>query len=111
MDPDENPTCPYCREPAMLVTGEHLYKHRADLASKKFWVCDPCGARVGCHGKGANPLGRLANAELRRWKTLAHAKFDPHWKSGKMGRTAAYKRLAECLSERFVPRSSRCTLR
>jgi zinc-finger-containing domain len=94
-------TCDYCHRPAALVTGEAIYPHRPDLASKKFWHCEPCGAWVGCHPPhrkrkqaGTEPLGRLANAELRRAKQAAHAAFDPLWKSREMTRTEAYAWLA-----------------
>lgn len=97
-------TCQYCKQPAKLVTGEVIYPHRPDLASLNFWLCAPCGAYVGCHKKGAKsgrtvsdgtlPLGRLANAELRRLKSLAHGVFDPLWKDGGMHRKAAYSWLA-----------------
>ena len=41
-----------------------------------------------------SPLGRLANAELRRAKSAAHAAFDPLWKSKRMKRRDAYGWLA-----------------
>jgi len=97
-------TCPYCHRPAKLATGANIYPHRPDLVDKVFWRCAPCDAYVGCHPKhrkwsptGTTPLGRLANAELRREKQRAHAAFDPLWKSGEMRRTEAYKWLAEQL--------------
>jgi len=63
--------------------------------TKQFWNCDPCKAYVGCHPGTTNPLGRLANSELRKAKQKAHAAFDPIWKSGKLKRKAAYKWLAD----------------
>lgn len=99
-------TCPYCDKPAMLVTGLSIYPRREDLAGLKFWLCRPCDAYVGCHKKGVwlgpggqksdgtLPLGRLANAALRRAKSDAHAAFDPLWRSRGMTRAAAYKWLA-----------------
>ena len=94
-----NVTCPYCDRVAKLVTGHAIYPHRPDLFGKKFYLCSPCGAWVGCHpnGRGDKPLGRLANAELRKAKQVAHAAFDPLWKSGMMSRASAYKRLAESM--------------
>lgn len=99
------PICPYCNEPAKLVTGAELYRHRPDLATFKFWQCRPCDAYVGCHkrGTGTQPLGRLANAALRMWKGNAHTVFDPFWNSYKyverrrVARMAAYARLARDL--------------
>jgi hypothetical protein len=101
--------CPYCGQEAKLVNGQHVYPHRPDLKSLNFWACDPCDAYVGCHKEGATfllnkkqvrsdgtmPLGRLADARLRRAKSAAHAAFDPIWKGGSMSRHAAYAWLAE----------------
>lgn len=84
--------CPYCYEPARLVTGERIYPHRPDLAEKRFWHCEDCEAWVGCHPRnphfgqdGTAPLGRLADRALRQAKQRAHAAFDPLWqpRSGK----------------------------
>lgn len=96
--------CPYCRQPAVLVKGDHIYPHRMDLYQLNFWNCDPCFAYVGCHKKGAKvdgvksdgtiPLGRLADPYLRRAKSQAHAAFDPIWKNNHLTRSEAYKRLA-----------------
>ena len=98
------PTCPYCNRSAALVGGAHIYPNRPDLYGLKFWVCAPCDAYVGCHKAGAwvsgvrsdgtLPMGRLANAELRRAKQRAHATFDPIWKSNEMSRRQAYAWLA-----------------
>lgn len=103
--------CPYCDRPAKLLTGLQLYPHRQDLADQKFWRCPPCEAHVGCHRPGAwvwvggrrvtsdgtLPLGRLANAELRRAKHAAHEAFDPLWKPRRMTRQGAYVWLANRL--------------
>lgn len=91
--------CQYCKQPADKVRGSDVYPSRHDLHPLYFWRCIPCRAHVGCHkGKGWDqPLGRLANAELRAAKQAAHVAFDPVWKSGLMDRTAAYKWLAETL--------------
>lgn len=91
--------CPYCHNPAKLVGGDVIYPHRPDLFAKKFWQCLPCDAYVGTHkgSKDHQPLGRLANAELRAAKQRAHAAFDPIWKSGAMSRSEAYGALARLL--------------
>jgi hypothetical protein len=104
-------TCDYCGQPATLVGGDVIYPHRSDLRDKNFWRCVPCAAWVGCHpknarekglGTGSVPLGRLANGELRRAKSAAHAVFDQLWRSKRMGRREAYGWLAEQLG---VPQS------
>ena len=89
--------CPYCSNEAPLVDGSVIYPHRPDLHSKPFYQCAPCDAYVGCHPGTEKPLGRLANAELRRAKMAAHAAFDPLWRNGKQKRGNAYKWLAEQL--------------
>ena len=87
--------CPYCGGDAELSTGHKVYPHRPDLASLKIWACFPCDAWVGTHKNSGEPLGRLANAELRMAKRKAHAAFDPLWKSGQMSRKKAYALLSE----------------
>lgn len=94
--------CPYCDRPAKLVTGTVIYPHRPDLFEKWFWLCRADNAWVGCHpanrgNDGTKPLGRLANAELRKAKQAAHAAFDPLWRSGAMKRRSAYAWLADAL--------------
>lgn len=90
--------CPYCDSNPKLVDGSVIYPHRPDLAYKHFWLCQQCSAYVGCHPNSKKPLGRLANAELRKYKSMAHAAFDPSWKEGWMSRSDAYSWLAAQLS-------------
>lgn len=89
--------CGYCDRPAVLVGAEKIYPHRRDLLGRSFWECEPCNAYVGCHPGGTQPLGRLANAALRKAKQRVHEKLDPLWKSGGMKRSAAYAMLASGL--------------
>ena len=91
------PLCPYCKAFSQRVTGETVYPHRPDLADKVFYVCTPCDARVGTHAGTGRPLGRLANADLRKAKVNAHNALDPYWQDGRMTRTEAYRRLAELM--------------
>jgi hypothetical protein len=95
--------CSYCQRPAELVGGSVVYPHRLDgsLAAKKFWICAPCNAWVGCHPGTTNPLGRLANAELRRAKQAAHAVFDPLWEA-KMRRDGCKKHVARGAAYRWL---------
>lgn len=92
--------CPYCEKPAELTTGKVIYPHRSDLWGLKYWLCSECDAYVGCHaankgyGDGTKPLGRMANAELRKAKSAAHAAFDPLWACGEYSRKEAYKWLS-----------------
>ena len=86
--------CPYCVGKPELVGGDVIYPHRPDLYEKRFYLCRPCNAYVGCYPGTTNPLGRLANAELRKAKNTAHAAFDPLWMTGKQKRKEAYAWLA-----------------
>lgn len=90
--------CPYCNNEACLVGGDVIYPHRPDLRYRRFWLCAPCDAYVGCHEGTERPLGRLANSELRQAKIAAHAAFDPLWRPlnghRRMTRKAAYGWLA-----------------
>lgn len=86
--------CPYCGELARLVRGEDLYKKRADLKLKLFWLCKPCDAWVGCHGHSYFPFGTLANKPLRELRYRTHAHFDQIWQAGIMSRKDAYAWLA-----------------
>ena len=80
------------------MNGAQLYgSKRIDLVSKQFWVCTHCKAWVGCHPRTTTPLGRLANAELRKAKMAAHEAFDPLWRSGELSRSEAYAWLARTL--------------
>jgi len=112
---DGRVACDYCQGKAKLVGGDVIYPHRPDLASKQFWACLPCDAYVGCHPGTVRPLGRLANAELRRAKMSVHAVFDPIWErrlmlkrqtdpryNKGMARGGRYKKLAELMG---IPRA------
>lgn len=91
----EIPVCNYCGNLSLLVTGDVIYPHRADLREKYFYQCEPCDAYVGCHQKTQIPLGRLADAELRKYKSMSHSAFDKYWKNGALTRSEAYKLLAK----------------
>ncbi|MBL4765072.1 MAG: hypothetical protein JKX67_07320 [Colwellia sp.] len=62
------PICPYCNKFSILVTGKEVYPQCKDLSDIQIYQCKPCDAYVGCHGTSDKPLGRLANAELRKAK-------------------------------------------
>ena len=70
--------CDYCGGDAHLTTSRKVYGGR-DYGP--IYYCAPCRAWVGVHKGTTNPLGRVANAELREWKKRAHAAFDPLWKA------------------------------
>ena len=77
------PLCAHCLTPAAVVSGVDVYPHRPDLGHKWFWRCGRCpDAYVGCHGITKRPLGRPANAELRKARGILHdQRVDPLWKT------------------------------
>lgn len=88
---DVRMNCPYCKGTVVAVKGDVIYPHRKEFHHKKFYLCRPCEAYVGCHDKTGLPLGRLANKELRVAKSRAHRYFDPIWQNEYKSRTDAYK--------------------
>ena len=86
--------CPYCGVQADFVDSAVVYH---GYSYGMIYLCPQCGAYVGTHKGTDRPLGRLANAELRKWKMAAHAAFDPLWQRGeyKHRRNDAYAWLAE----------------
>lgn len=96
--------CTYCGALAVWVPDVEVYERSY---GGMVYLCRPCKAYVGCHkrrdGKpGDKPLGRLADAELRKLKIRGHELFDPIYKaaiekrgwSKGMARGRAYKWLA-----------------
>ena len=92
--------CPYCQNIAELTSSAIVYNGR-DYGPIYLCKCVDGWAYVGCHKGTTEPLGRLADRELREWKKKAHAAFDPLWKYCGMPRNEAYQWLADKLS---IPR-------
>lgn len=86
-------SCPYCGQQAEYVDSAVIYGRSYGMV----YLCRPCDAYVGVHKGTDQPLGRLANRELRRWRNRAHAMFDPLWQKGRFRRRRndAYAWLAE----------------
>lgn len=78
-----------------LVYGDAVYPNTRLFKNKMFYVCWSCDARVGCHKGTSNPLGNLANADLRAKRTKAHKAFDMIWSEKYMARKDAYKWLSK----------------
>ena len=89
--------CPYCKSATKITTEKEVYgrtyKGRAIICCVNFTECD---SYVGTHDDGST-LGRLANKELRIWKSKAHSSFDKIWKEKHEDRTRLYKDLADYL--------------
>ena len=86
--------CPYCKKPAEFVSSVDFYGY--DYKSN-LYVCTPCDARVGTHGKGKTPLGKMANSKLRSLRKECHKRFDVRWKTRQVSRSKAYQQLAEMM--------------
>jgi hypothetical protein len=71
-------TCQYCgRAAGYRPNSRHLYQGR-DYGP--VWEClGQCEAYVGCHPDG-EPLGTLANRQLRIDRRRVHDVFDPLWR-------------------------------
>lgn len=90
--------CPYCGNPAEFwPSSERLYA--ADHGP--VYICQPCQAWVGCHKGTKQPLGGLADKELRHWRRSAHYGFDRLW-SAKMRRDGCSKREARQAGYRWL---------
>lgn len=95
------PVCPYCSGRSKLLKSSAELYHGRDYGP--VYACLPCQAWVGCHKGTVRPLGRLADAKLRRMKWDAHLAFDPIWKGFPAGpgrgraRRAAYAALAKAM--------------
>ena len=91
--------CPYCGSFAELVNSKKVYgKDYGNI-----WLCSnypKCDSYVGVHTRGDKkdqPLERLADFHLRRFRNKAHAAFDPIWRSRKLTRPEAYAWLSKKL--------------
>ena len=96
--------CPYCNKPAALISAEEFYLTTESWAKNlMLFICRPCDARVGCHKGSTRPKGTLANKELRHYRILAHAAFDPQWKGRpRKARKQAYAWLAGALKIKYA---------
>lgn len=76
------PRCPYCGRGARCWRDSSLLHNGKNFGP--VWVCSgypACDAYVGCHAGTARPLGRLANADLRGLRRIAHSAIDPFWQN------------------------------
>lgn len=109
-------TCAHCAQPCRLTDGREVYPHRRDLAALRFWVCDPCDSRVGCHKPGARtdtgesdgtmPLGTAANADLRNARSHVHRLIDPLWRNAPRKQRRTARRRVYRLLRRIVGTSA-----
>lgn len=89
--------CDCCGSENVEQTQNDRVYGRLFGAWPEIYLCNDCGAYVGCHPRSLRPLGSMADEETRALRQKAHEAFDPIWKSGKMTRTEAYMWLAHSL--------------
>ncbi len=91
-EPEHPPLCGYCTKQAVCVSATEIYPNRPDLSQKWFWLCRPCKSYVGCAGNSKEPLGTLANRELRNARMILHNDMlDPLWKNAHLSCGDVYK--------------------
>lgn len=89
--------CPYCGSLVIRRSNATIYGRQ--YGNGQVWVCSRfpfCDSYVGCHPNG-DPLGTLANAELRAVRLDAHKVFDALWNKRGWWRRDAYRWLARKL--------------
>jgi hypothetical protein len=84
--------CPYCGKEARWCENKEIYGKNYGK-SYMCYLCKDCNAHVGCHNNTKEPLGTMANAELREWRKKAHAYIDPLWKKQGWRRGTVYRYL------------------
>ncbi len=88
--------CPYCDREAPWVENKELYRKNYGK-SYMCYYCKLCDAYVGCHNNTREPLGTMANRELRALRIQAHHYLDMHWNFGsdrRNRRTKVYSEMA-----------------
>ncbi len=83
--------CPYCGKKAEVVEKSFYYSSKRYKG--KMFVCKDCDASVGTHKDTEQPLGSMANKELRGLRIKCHELLDPQWRSGQMTRKEVYATL------------------
>ena len=91
-----NPICPYCGSPAALRPDSFVHKDAG--RGRYLYVCShypECDAYVSANEKTKEPMGTLANGDLRHKRIEAHRVFDQIWRRRIMTRSNAYRWLRE----------------
>lgn len=86
--------CPSCKKEAPWVENKARYGRNFGK-SYMCYFCKDCDTYVGCHNNTRTPLGTMADKYTMKLRRNAHAVFDKLWKSGKMSRGEAYKKLSD----------------
>ena len=74
--------CPYCGAKASLRPASAVYGTATKVPDSYLYVCDRyprCDSYVGAHKRTKEPMGTLANGDLRNKRIQAHiAKFSEY---------------------------------
>ena len=71
--------CPYCGAEAKIRPATVVYGDATLNKNSYVYVCDrypACDAYVAAHEESKQPMGTLANGELRNKRIRAHHAFD-----------------------------------
>ena len=86
--------CPYCGSLATLRPASVIHGLSDISAGTYLYVCrrwPACDAYVTADRRTKQPLGTLANGDLRHKRIQAHRAFDRLWRSGLMSKREAYQ--------------------
>ncbi len=86
--------CPECGLPAVIMDSSKIY----GCSYGPVWACSSwpaCDTYVGCHRGTERPLGTMAGATVRLARRKAHRAFDAIWRTNRLTREAAYRRLGD----------------
>lgn len=90
--------CPYCGSPVVLRSADGIYKDNS--RGEMLYVCShypECDVYVRADPKTKEPMGTLANPQLRALRTATHRQFDKLFKQGYMTRKEAYMWLSHVI--------------
>ena len=105
--------CPYCGSPLRFVTAEQLkqmvesHPKRPKKASPfvcnhmHYYVCsnfNNCQSYIGAYENTYDPMGAVANPELRMLRIQTHLVFDEIWKNNILPKDEAYSLLGDKLN-------------
>lgn len=92
--------CPVDGKPAPWVENKEKYGRNYGKSYMAYY-CKEHDTYVGCHNNTRQPLGTMADDELRKLRMAVHAKIDPLWRSGQYKRKHIYKWLSKKLGYQY----------
>ena len=92
--------CPVDNKPAPWVENKEKYGRNYGKSYMAYY-CKEHDTYVGCHNNTRQPLGTMADAELRNLRIKVHAKIDPLWRSGEHTRKDIYSYLSKKLGYHY----------